>query len=108
MTEPRFVLGKRVRRATVSAMETLMRSTITRAVKGTKPFTNARNDALATVRWILATEDGRFVAVNDTAQAGLVRDHAKATIYDGRDNEELKAKFFAAVLGVPLTVVILD
>ncbi len=89
-------------------METLMHSTITRAVKGTKPFTNARNQALATVRWVLATDDGRFVAVNDTAQAGLVRDPAKATIYDGRDNEELKAKFFAAVLGVPLTVVLLD
>lgn len=85
-----------------------MRRTIARAVKGTKPFTNARNDALATVRWVLATEDGRFVAVNDAAQAGLVHDPAKATIYDGRDNEELKTQFFEAILGVPLTVVLLD
>ena len=53
-------------------------------------------------------QQSKNVAVNDTAQAGLVRDPAKATIYDGRDNEELKAKFFAAVLGVPLTVVLLD
>jgi len=89
-------------------METLMRSTITRAVKGTKPFTNARNHALATVRWVLATEDGRFVAVNDKAQAELVRDPAKATIYDGRDNEELKTQFMEAILGSALTVVLLD
>lgn len=85
-----------------------MRTTIARAMKGTKPFTNARNDALATVRWVLATDDGRFVAVNDTAQAGLARDPAKATIYDGRDNEELKTLFFEAILGVALTVVLLD
>jgi len=68
-------------------MATLMHSTIARAVKGTKPFTNGRNRALATVRWILATEDGRFVAVNEQAQAELVCDPAKAMIYDGRDNE---------------------
>ena len=85
-----------------------MRREIIRAVKGTKPFTNARNHALATVRWVLTTDDGRFVAVNDMAQAELVRDFAKATIYDGRDNEELKAKFFSSILSVALTVVILD
>lgn len=89
-------------------MASLMHSTIARAAKGTKPFTKGRNRALATVRWILATKDGRFVAVNEQAQAELVREPAKATIYDGRDNEQLKASFFEAIFGVPLQVVILD
>jgi hypothetical protein len=64
--------------------------------------------ALAKVRWVLATGDGCFVSVNDRAMAALVRDPAKAAVYDGRDNEALKASFFEALLKVPLTVVLLD
>jgi len=64
--------------------------------------------ALAGVRWILASDDGRFVTVNDRAEAMLVPDAAKATVYDGRDNEEVKCRFMQVVLGVPLMVVLLD
>jgi len=84
-----------------------MQCAIDRAAKGTEPFTRGRSRALASVRWVLATEDGRFVAVNGSARASLVRDPAEAMVYDGRDNEELKAPFFEAILGVPLTVVLL-
>jgi hypothetical protein len=64
--------------------------------------------ALAAVRWVLATADGRFVAVIDRAQPSLVRDSSQAMIYDGRDNEVLKASFFEALFGVSLTVILLD
>jgi len=89
-------------------MESLLDRDIARAVRGTRPFTAARSAALATVRWVLATEDGRFVAVDDRARATLVRDPGQAAVYDGRDNGELKRAFFGALFGVPLTVVILD
>lgn len=89
-------------------MENLLQRNIAGAVGGTEPFTTARNAALATVRWILATEDGRFVAVDDRGFATLVSDPQRAAVYDGRDNEELKLEFFEALLGVSLTVVLLD
>ncbi len=74
-------------------MPNLMQRTISRAVRGTKPQTHARMESLAGVRWVLATDDGRFVAVDERAQASLVLDPAQAMIYDGRDNEALKARF---------------
>lgn len=89
-------------------MQTLMQRSIARAVRGTKPRTAQRMKALARVRWVLATEDGQVVAVNERALATLTREPAKAAIYDGRDNETLKAGFFEALLKVSLTVVILD
>ena len=89
-------------------MPTLMQRSIARAVRGTKPGTAQRMKALARVRWVLATEDGQFVAVNDRALAALTRDPATAAVYDGRDNEAIKAGFFEALFKVPLTVVLLD
>lgn len=89
-------------------MPTLLRNSIARAVRGTAPGTARRMKALARIRWVLATDDGQFVAVNERALATLTREPAKAAIYDGRDNEALKAGFFEALLRVPLTVVILD
>lgn len=89
-------------------MPTLMQRTISRAVRGTKPQTNARMQSLASVRWVLATDDCRFVAVDARAQASLVHEPSQAMIYDGRDNETLKARFFEALLKVPLTVVLIE
>ncbi|HWA09487.1 MAG TPA: hypothetical protein VG838_08570 [Opitutaceae bacterium] len=88
-------------------MPTLLRKSIARSVRGTKPGTSQRMRALARVRWVLATDDGYFVAVNDRALATLTRDPSKASIYDGRDNEALKASFFKVLLKVPLTIVLL-
>jgi hypothetical protein len=85
-----------------------MQHTIAGAVRATNPRTKERMQALTTVRWMLATEDGRFVAVDKRAQTELVRDPAKATVYDGRDNEKLKQLFFEAILSLPLSVVLLD
>jgi len=89
-------------------MSTLLTRSIAHAVRGTKPDTAQRMKGLARVRWVLATDDGQFVAVNDRALATLTRDPATAAIYDGRDNEALKASFFEALHKVPLTVVLLD
>ena len=85
-----------------------MQRTISRAVRGTKPQTNARMQSLANVRWVLATDDGRFVAVDERAHARLVRDPSQAMVYDGRDNEALKARFFEALFKAQLTVVLLE
>lgn len=85
-----------------------MQRTLARATAGTRPFTRARNRALARVRWVLATNDGRFVAVDGRGLARLADRQAEAAVYDGQDNEELKARFFEALLGERLTVVLLD
>lgn len=89
-------------------MPTLIQREILRTIRGTKPQTVSRMKALAAVRWVLATGDGRFVAVDDRAQASLVRHSSQAMVYDGRDNEELKVRFFEALFKVPLTVVLCD
>lgn len=85
-----------------------MQRTISKAVQGTEPQTKARMQALASVRWLLATDDGQFVTVDDKGKASLIRDPAKAAIYDGRDNEKIKLRFMETLLGVPLTVVLMD
>jgi len=89
-------------------MQNLVRRSIDRAVQGTRQRTAARMRALASVRWVLATDDGRFVSMNDRAVAELTDHAGKATVYDGRDNEQLKHRFMEALLRVPLTVVLLD
>jgi hypothetical protein len=85
-----------------------MQRSIARAVRGTRLGSSKRMRALATVRWVLATQDGRFVRIDDCARALLTREREQATVYDGRDNEILKARFMQALFGVSLTVVLLD
>lgn len=80
---------------------------IDRAIEHTRPKTDARIRALASVRWVLATDDGRFVTVDEGARASLTTNSRHATIYDGRDNEELKLRFMEALLGKSLSVVML-
>ena len=70
---------------------------------GTKHCTRDRSKALAGVQWFLATKDGRAVGPKDSTY-GLVSID-KAEIYDGRDNEEMKRRYFEAVLKVPLMIV---
>lgn len=89
-------------------MPSLINRTIDRATRGTAPQTSARMRALASVRWVLATDDGRYVAVDDRAQVELTTDAAKAAVYDARDNEALKLQFMETLLKVQLTVVLLD
>lgn len=89
-------------------MATLIEQTIAAAVQGTRPRTRARMQALAQVRWVLASDDGRFVRIDDSGRMILDRDLSRALVYDGRDNEEMKQRYMEVLLGEPLTVVLLD
>lgn len=85
-----------------------LQSAIERACTASAPFTARRTTALAEVRWVLASDDGRFVSVDSRGFAGLTDAAAEATVYDGRDNERLKVAFFEALLKVSLSAVLLD
>ena len=70
---------------------------------GTKPNTTARAKALSSVQWFLATDDARAVGLRGMTAALVPLD--KAQIYDGRDNEDMKRRYFEALLKVPLRVI---
>lgn len=89
-------------------MPSLIDSAIEHASRGTAPGSKDRMKALARVRWLLASDDGRFVAHDAQVRAVLVNNQCEAIIYDGRDNEQLKCRFMESLLGVPLTVVLLE
>lgn len=89
------------------SMPSLIQREMHRRMRGTKPGTAARMTKLASVRWVLATDDAHFVAVDDQAAVSLTRDAGKAAVYDGRDNETLKLRFMEALLREPLQVVLL-
>ncbi len=65
---------------------------IAEAIKIGKPKTKERLAALKSVRWYLRTSYG-YVCVQD----------GEPTIFDGRDNEEMKCRYYSAILGVPVT-----
>lgn len=88
-------------------MPNLIERSIARSIRGTTAGTKKRMTALARVRWVMATDDGEFVTVGDTAKVTLTRDARLATIYDARDNEVMKVRFMQALLRVQLTVVLL-
>jgi len=81
-----------------------VRERISGVVNGpTNPGTSARNKALAEGQWLLASDDGRAVGLRGLASALVPLEEAQ--IYDGRDNEEMKRRYFEAVFKVQLTVV---
>ncbi len=77
-----------------------IRLRIERAIKATAPRTKARNKALAAVRWVLITASG-YAALSTDARCVVVPDIADAQVFDGRDNEETKAKFWTVQIGAP-------
>ena len=89
-------------------MPSLLEREIADACGGTAAGTTARMQALAKVRWVLATENGMFVMVDSVASVRLTDHLSEATIYDGRDNEILKCRFMERILTVPLCVVLLE
>jgi len=72
-----------------------IQSEITRVLTETQPKTKARNKALASVRWVLASEKG-FCALQGV-KIVFVPDVASAQVFDGRDSEETKASFYSAI-----------
>lgn len=79
---------------------------IQKACDSTPPYTKAREKALAGVRWALKSDDGYLVlgksVIFDAPR--FVASVKDATIYDGRDNEEMKRRYFEALTGKSLIV----
>lgn len=67
----------------------------------------ARMKALSKIRWRLEAENGLCGGLDEKFGAALVLPHS-AQVFDGRDNEDLKKRFYEAALGVELAVVLLD
>ena len=70
---------------------------ITEAIDATEPKTKARNKALSAVRWVLICASG-YAALSPDARCIIVPDIANAQVFDGRDNEEMKARFYSVML----------
>lgn len=83
---------------------------IAEACATTAPGTKARKHALASVRWVLASCTGYAALVDDPvviARCVIVDDIADAQVFDGRDNEEVKARFYGAMLKTDFVPVLL-
>lgn len=79
------------------------------ACDSTEPTTKARNKALAAVKWTLKvagiSNDVYVMKTTSVFQTEyLTDDITKAVWFDGRDNEEMKLKFFEAIIGEPLEI----
>ncbi len=86
-------------------MQNLITSAVEKAMIGTEPKTKARNKALASVRWVLACDNG-FAALNGI-QIIIVPDISDAQVFDGRDNEEIKARYYTAATKTQFVPVLL-
>lgn len=71
---------------------------ITEACAATQPRTPARNKALKSVRWVLLCASG-YAALTHDVRCIVVEDIASAQVFDGRDNETLKARYWSVQLG---------
>lgn len=82
-----------------------MSETLTRQIKSacgsTQPFTKQRNKALASVKWRLRC--GLLYAGLDGLEVVLV-EQDNAQVFDGRDNEAMKKRFYEAASGYKFEV----
>ncbi len=90
---------------TDSAPASPITAKVAEACATTEPLTKARNKALASVRWVLACENG-FAALSGL-QIIIVADISAAQVFDGRDNEEMKARFYSAATKTQFVPVLL-
>lgn len=67
------------------------------ACSNTSEHSNERNKALARIKWRLRS--GLLYAGLDRAQRCVLVGPDDALVFDGRDNEHAKAKYFSAVMG---------
>ncbi len=59
-------------------------------------------------RWVLATNDGKFVSIDARGKLVLTPDFKAAMVYDYRDNEKTKPAIIGKMLNASLTVVTID
>lgn len=87
---------------------TPLQQRIAEACASTPPRTKARRQALASVQWVLGCASGyAALAADPVGRCVIVDDIADAQVFDGRDNEEMKVRFFGAVLKTPFEPVLL-
>lgn len=84
-------------------MNTPVSSAIAQAVATTEKG-KARTAALKAVRWVLRS-GSMYVGPCDpkTLETPLVQDRTAALVFDGRDNEVMRAAFFSHTFGAPFT-----
>jgi hypothetical protein len=85
----------------------LLHEQIAEACSATKPRTRDRMKALAAIKWRLESFEGLCAGLDDKFGCALVLPH-NAVVFDGRDNEEMKKKFYETILGVELAIVLMD
>lgn len=89
--------------------QTELNKRIQTAINATRPQTNARSKAMAGVRWALRCEQGYLSWDAGLGQGfEIVREIESATIYDGRDNEDMKRSYAAAVTGLSFSIQMLE
>lgn len=79
---------------------------IAEAIASTPDRSKARNKALAAVRWVLVCATG-YAALSDDLRCIVVPDISDALVFDGRDNESMKARYYSAVLRTECVPVLL-
>lgn len=55
--------------------------------------------AMRGIKWVLVSPAGQYAAL-DGLRCVLTSDFNRAVVFDGRDNEQYKARFYSAVLKV--------
>jgi hypothetical protein len=83
-------------------MKTELKLRIASALATTTPQTPARNKALTSVKWVLREACGLFVGMDGLSTALVPLE--SATVFDGRDNEAMKLKYFTATTGGKFTI----
>jgi hypothetical protein len=77
------------------------------ACASTPSGTRARMKALSKIKWRLESFEGLCGGLDDKFGVALVSPH-NAQVFDGRDNEQMKKRYYEAALGVELAIVLLD
>jgi len=70
---------------------------------GTAPGTKERNKACASVKWVLRSGSAYIGKLDAALNPTLTSNKASAVVFDGRDNEETKARFYSLIMGAPFT-----
>ena len=85
----------------------ILQGRIATVCEQTVPQSRARTKALATIKWRLESHEGLCAGIDDKLGCALVLPQY-AQVFDGRDNEHQKKRFYENALGIDLDIVILD
>lgn len=91
MADQAKATGKRVNNYTELELRILA------ATVGTAPLSKERNAALKKVKWKLREASGLYAALDKVNI--VLTDEKNAMVFDGRDNEQIKVKFYNAATG---------